>query len=80
MLLVDRDTELTPQVQREESGESQFQGSLWRATLSGYMVCGVWSAISARAPSRSPPGASWKRTLESEFVAAYGGGVAGKLR
>ena len=33
MLLAKQDTELTTNSQWEESGESQFLGSLWRATL-----------------------------------------------
>ena len=42
--------------QREESGESQFQGSLWRATLSRKAQVPIWglSTESTMSPGRLP--------------------------
>ena len=40
--------------QREESGESQFQGSLWRATLSREAWMPIWG-LSTESDFASPP-------------------------
>ena len=52
LLLANQDTELTQkESQREESGESQFLGSLWRATLSRKAWMPIWGLSTVyRAP------------------------------
>ena len=55
ILLANQDTELTQkESQREESGESQFLGSLWRATLSREAWMPIWG-LSTESDFASPP-------------------------
>ena len=42
--------------QREESGESQFQGSLWRATLSREAWMPIWGLSTESMKPWPPPG------------------------
>ena len=42
--------------QREESGESQFQGSLWRATLSRKAWMPIWGSLDRVYEALAAPG------------------------
>ena len=57
-MLANQDTELTQltESQREESGESQFQGSLWRATLSREAWMPIWGLSTESMKPWPPPG------------------------
>ena len=58
--------------QREESGESQFQGSLWRATLSRKAWMPIWG-LSTESDFASPPPGGGCRAKAAEMAGEGGG-------
>ena len=63
--------------QREESGESQFQGSLWRATLSREAWMPIWG-LSTESDFASPPPGGGCRAKAAEMAGE--GGESRKAR
>ena len=56
LLLANQDTRAHTESQREESGESQFLGSLWRATLSREAWMPIWGLSTESMKPWPPPG------------------------
>ena len=81
MLLANQETELTQHTgsQREESGESQFQGSLWRATLSRKAWMPIWGLSTESDFASPPPGGKGCRAKAAEMAGEGGGSRKARL-